>query len=111
MSPGSSPANHWPRHGGAHQLIAWGVPFDRQPDGNWHLTREGGHQARRVLHSADTTGHAIESTLLRRALAEPAVQIAEEHYASDLWLSEVVARAPGYSLPGATVRSCGRHGR
>ena len=63
------------------------MPFDRQPDGNWHLTREGGHQARRVLHSADTTGHAIESTLLRRALAEPAVQIAEEHYASDLWLS------------------------
>ena len=71
----------------AHQLIAWGVPFDRQSDGNWHLTREGGHQARRVLHSADTTGHAIESALLRRALAEPAVQIAEEHYASDLWLS------------------------
>jgi L-aspartate oxidase len=71
----------------ARQLIDWGVPFDRQPDGNWHLTREGGHQARRVLHSADTTGHAIESTLLRRALAEPAVQIAEEHCASDLWLS------------------------
>lgn len=72
----------------AHQLIDWGVPFDRQLDGNWHLTREGGHQARRVLHSADTTGHTIESTLLRRALAEPAVQITEEHCASDLWISE-----------------------
>jgi L-aspartate oxidase len=71
----------------ARQLIDWGVPFDRQTDGNWHLTREGGHRARRVLHSADTTGHAIESTLLRRALAEPAVQMAEEHYASDLWLN------------------------
>ncbi|MBU2808784.1 L-aspartate oxidase [Acidithiobacillus ferrooxidans F221] len=70
------------------QLIDWGVPFDRQPDGSWHLTREGGHQARRILHSADTTGHVIESTLLRRVLAEPAIQMAEGHYASDLWLTE-----------------------
>ncbi|MEY2333379.1 L-aspartate oxidase [Acidithiobacillus ferrianus] len=70
----------------ARRLIDWGVPFDRRADGNWHLTREGGHRARRVLHCADTTGHAIESTLLQQVRAHPAIQIAEAHFASDLWL-------------------------
>lgn len=36
-----------------------GVGFDRQPDGALHLTREGGHSLRRIIHTKDTTGHSI----------------------------------------------------
>jgi L-aspartate oxidase len=36
-----------------------GVGFDRQPDGALHLTREGGHSDRRIIHTKDTTGHSI----------------------------------------------------
>ena len=48
-------------------LIDQGVNFSRrnseQPDAGYHLTREGGHTHRRVIHAADATGRAIESSL------------------------------------------------
>jgi L-aspartate oxidase len=43
-------------------LIEQGVPFTRD-EGGYHLTREGGHSARRVIHVADTTGLAVQDTL------------------------------------------------
>ncbi|VAW69793.1 L-aspartate oxidase, partial [hydrothermal vent metagenome] len=49
-------------------LADLGVPFttDKHTDGrkSWHLTREGGHSHRRVIHAADATGKALETTLL-----------------------------------------------
>jgi len=56
------------------RLLHWGVQFDRQ-DEHWQLTREGGHQARRVLHRADRTGHSIIQGLLHSAQAEPRIQL------------------------------------
>lgn len=49
-------------------LIDGGVPFDRiedQEEGEprYHLTREGGHSHRRILHAADATGMAMQSSL------------------------------------------------
>ncbi|MGE4529766.1 MAG: L-aspartate oxidase [Acidithiobacillus sp.] len=70
----------------ARQLIDWGVPFDRQENGALHLTREGGHRARRVLHRADTTGNAIESTLLGQIHTHARIALFENHFVSDLWL-------------------------
>jgi len=35
------------------------VGFDREPTGALHLTREGGHSERRIIHTKDSTGHAI----------------------------------------------------
>lgn len=72
----------------AQQLIHWGVPFDRQQDGAWHLTREGGHRVRRVLHRADTTGNAIESTLLGQVRQQENICLYENHVACELWLQE-----------------------
>ena len=46
-----------------------GLEFDQQDNGP-HLTREGGHTHRRVLHVADTTGHAIATTLINRVLSD-----------------------------------------
>ncbi len=69
------------------RLIQWGVPFDRE-DGRWHLTREGGHSARRVLHQADHTGQAITRTLLRQASLHSRIHLFGQAFAGDLILRE-----------------------
>lgn len=79
-------------------LIDQGVAFDRdtgaQSAGGYHLTREGGHSHRRILHAADATGRAVETTLVSKALHHPNIQILERLHAIDLILSDKC------SLPG-----------
>jgi L-aspartate oxidase len=69
-------------------LIDLGVPFTRHTDTHghqdYHLTREGGHSTRRVLHAADATGRAIENTLARKARERPNITLFEHHIAVDL---------------------------
>jgi L-aspartate oxidase len=48
------------------ELIAWGVSFDRRPDGALDLAREGAHSVRRVLHARDATGREIARVLASR---------------------------------------------
>ncbi|NJD24582.1 MAG: L-aspartate oxidase [Betaproteobacteria bacterium] len=64
-------------------LIAQGVPFTKDESG-YHLTREGGHSARRVIHVADATGSAVQETLTRKVRANPNITILEDHIAIDL---------------------------
>jgi L-aspartate oxidase len=65
------------------RLTSWGVDFDR--DGNeFHLTREGGHSARRVLHVADATGRVIADTLTQRVLDHPNIELFDDRVAIDL---------------------------
>jgi len=76
----------------ARDCIQWlvdsGVPFTQEQgtDGetHFHLTREGGHSHRRIVHAADATGQAIENTLVARAKAHPNIEIFEHHLAVDL---------------------------
>ncbi|GGH59315.1 L-aspartate oxidase [Comamonas phosphati] len=84
----------------APAAIAWlrslGVPFsqeDGQP-GELHLTREGGHSARRIVHAADATGAAVQSSLLAQLRATPNITVFEQHTLLDL----ITARKLG--LPG-----------
>ncbi|MDB6050501.1 MAG: L-aspartate oxidase [Pseudomonas sp.] len=72
-------------------LIDQGVPFTRddQPhveDGGFefHLTREGGHSHRRIIHAADATGAAIFKTLLAQAKLRPNIELLEQRVAVDL---------------------------
>lgn len=66
-------------------LIRQGVPFTRDATGaGYHLTREGGHSHRRVIHVADATGLAVQGTLTNRLLAHPNIQVFEHHIAIDL---------------------------
>ena len=67
-------------------LIAQGVPFtrDASTDTGYHLTREGGHSHRRIIHAADATGHAVQETLAARAQAHPNITLLEHHIAIDL---------------------------
>lgn len=66
-------------------LIEQGVVFtEAQSDTGFHLTREGGHQRRRVVHAADATGRAIESTLLEQAGKRANIHLMHDHIAVDL---------------------------
>jgi L-aspartate oxidase len=65
------------------RLREWGVEFDKL-DNELHLTREGGHSHRRVLHVADATGQAITSALTRRVLDDPRIELFNDRVAIDL---------------------------
>jgi L-aspartate oxidase len=69
-------------------LIEQGVKFTREADdlgyGNYHLTREGGHSHRRIIHAADATGHAVEITLESQVREHPKIKLLESHIAIDL---------------------------
>ena len=66
-------------------LIAAGVPFTREDDDSgFHLTREGGHSHRRIIHAADATGHAVQTTLAEKVRQHPNITVLEEHIAVDL---------------------------
>jgi len=64
-------------------LIAQGVPFTRGGSG-YHLTREGGHSHRRVIHVADATGAAVQQTLNEKVRAHPNITVLERHIVVDL---------------------------
>ena len=66
-------------------LIEQGVPFTRDEAG-YHLTREGGHSARRVIHVADATGLAVQETLTRKVRQNSNITVLERHIAIDLLL-------------------------
>ena len=69
-------------------LIDQGVPFTSEAgaDGHphYHLTQEGGHSHRRVIHAADATGRAMETTLEALVRRNPAIHLYEHHIAVDL---------------------------
>jgi L-aspartate oxidase len=66
-------------------LIDQGVGFSLDIDGrHYHLTREGGHSHRRVIHAADATGKAIETTLEQETRNHPNIQLFEYSIAVDL---------------------------
>ena len=68
-------------------LIDQGVPFTRDNSG-YHLTREGGHSARRVIHVADMTGLAVQNTLTKKVRENPNITVLEQHIAIDLITGE-----------------------
>jgi L-aspartate oxidase len=71
----------------APEAIAWlrelGVPFSLE-DGALHLTREGGHSERRIVHAADATGAAVQRTLIAQVRRTPNITLFEQHTLVDL---------------------------
>ena len=67
-------------------LLAQGVQFSRFDNDNkdLHLTREGGHSQRRIIHAADATGRAVSTTLSARAREHDNIQLFARHVAIDL---------------------------
>src|SRR5687768_5313013 len=56
------------------RLIELGVPFN-EASGALHLTREGGHSHRRIVHVDDATGWAVQEALLKAAEANPNITL------------------------------------
>ena len=66
-------------------LVQLGVGFTKETGtDDYHLTREGGHSHRRIIHSADATGKAVHSTLLEQAQESQNITLLEHYTAVDL---------------------------
>lgn len=83
---------------GAPDAIAWlqkmGVPFSSE-NGALHLTREGGHSARRIVHATDATGAAVQNTLIKAVHDNPCITVFEHHTLVDV----ITARKLGLDGP------------
>ncbi|MGQ4276014.1 L-aspartate oxidase [Pseudidiomarina sp. E22-M8] len=73
---------------GLQWLIDLGVGFDRvdaaDSASKFHLNQEGGHSHRRILHAADATGKAVQTTLVGKVKAHSNIRILERYNAVDL---------------------------
>ena len=69
-------------------LASLGMPFTRDRQGvsssGYHLTREGGHSKRRVVHASDATGKALQQTLQAHVLEHQNIRIFTQYIAIDL---------------------------
>lgn len=78
-------------------LVSQGVNFSKAltEDGrlDYHLTREGGHSYRRILHSADATGNEIEQKLAAQLTQNKTISTFTEHTALDLILNQPKSEA------------------
>ena len=91
---------------GAPKAIGWlrelGVPFseDSERPGELHLTREGGHGQRRIVHATDATGAAVQRTLLAELRRTPNITVFEHHMLVDL-ITDRQLKRPGTQCHGA----------
>ncbi len=89
-----------------HWLVGMGVPFStlEKPDGtvSLHLHQEGGHSHRRIVHAADATGRAVETTLEGLVRTRPNIDVLEDHLAVDVFTGRRLGRADDRCL-GAYV--------
>ncbi|EFL4478713.1 L-aspartate oxidase [Escherichia fergusonii] len=88
-------------------LIDQGVLFDTHVQSNgeesYHLTREGGHSHRRILHAADATGKEVETTLVSKAQNHPNIRVLERSNAVDLIISDKIGLPGTRRVVGAWV--------
>lgn len=74
------------------KIIDMGVEFDKNPDGSYHRTLEGGHSHHRIFHRADSTGKEITTTLLENVRGLSNVTIMENTF-----MCSAKKTATGYS--------------
>lgn len=88
-------------------LIGQGVLFDTETNESseerYHLTREGGHSHRRILHAADATGKEVETTLVGKARAHANICVKERYNAVDLITSSKLGLPGTQRVVGAYV--------
>ena len=66
------------------EIISWGARFDREPDGDFKLGKEGGHSENRILHHKDITGWEMERSLLETIALLKNVEVLNHHFVLDL---------------------------
>ncbi len=60
------------------------IEFDREPDGNFHRIKEGGHSRERIIHIADSTGKTIAEKLIDEVKKNPKIKVINSATAIDL---------------------------
>ncbi|WP_280189527.1 L-aspartate oxidase [Delftia sp. PS-11] len=87
-------------------LVEHGVPFTRENGGGLHLTREGGHGCRRIVHAADATGQAVHTALLQACRERPNIALHEHTSALELLTEGAAPRCTGalVQLPGGALQ-------
>lgn len=66
------------------EIINWGAQFDKEPDGDFKLGREGGHSEYRILHHKDVTGKEMERALLAAIRKRPNIQLTSHCFVLDI---------------------------
>lgn len=66
------------------EIIEWGAQFDKEPDGDYKLGREGGHSEFRILHHKDVTGKEMERALLAAIARQKNIQLISHCFVLDI---------------------------
>lgn len=66
------------------EIIDWGAKFDKEPDGDYALGKEGGHSEFRILHHKDVTGREMERALLEAIKAQPNIEVITHCFVVDI---------------------------
>ena len=66
------------------EIINWGAKFDKEPDGDFKLGKEGGHSEFRILHHKDVTGKEMERALLDAIKKTTNINLIAHCYVLDL---------------------------
>ena len=90
------------------ELIQWGMEFDRKSNTHYDLAREGGHSSKRILHSGDFTGRAMQEALIKKANELSNIEIFEHYFVVDLITQHhlgyhITRVTPGIECYGAYV--------
>jgi L-aspartate oxidase len=80
------------------EIIDWGTRFDKDPDGEYKLGREGGHSEFRILHHKDVTGQEIERALLEAVDKQKNIEIVKHCFVVDI----ITQHHLGYLVTKAT---------
>ncbi|MCW3082016.1 L-aspartate oxidase [Segetibacter sp.] len=66
------------------EIIEWGAQFDKDPDGDYTLGKEGGHSVNRILHHKDVTGREMERALIQKIQSLPNITLINHCFVIDL---------------------------
>jgi L-aspartate oxidase len=71
------------------ELVDWGTHFDldtheHKTEPSFHLGKEGGHSAKRIVHFKDRSGYEIQQSLINKIRSLKNVQLLEDHTLVDL---------------------------
>ncbi len=67
-----------------NELIEWGAMFDKDPEGDYKLGKEGGHSAFRILHHKDVTGKEMERALLAAVAKQKNIELLSHYFVVDI---------------------------
>jgi L-aspartate oxidase len=81
-----------------NELIEWGANFDKEPDGDFKLGKEGGHSENRILHHKDVTGKEMERALLSAVTKQKNIELLTHYFVVDI----ITQHHLGYLVTKAT---------